>query len=144
MGCSAAEGHVTVVEATSVTVAGGVPCITVAIVSGVVGAAVAGERASTNLRRERERYDAIEDDGEVFCHCSHVSSPPLPSMEVVAVAEPLHRRTSSLEDQMEKLASLLLPLVSGIREDTTATAGTVIVGLALLWLHSESLSSLFG
>ena len=105
MGCSAVEGHVTVVEATSVTVAGGVPYIAVAIVAGVVGAAVAGERASANLRREKERYDVTEEDGEVFCHCSHVSSPPLPSMEVVAVAEPLHRWTSSLEDQMEKLAS---------------------------------------
>ncbi|KAL4293171.1 uncharacterized protein LOC107611873 [Arachis ipaensis] len=105
MGCSAAEGHVTVVEAINVAVAGGVPCVAIAIVAGVVGAAIAGERASANLRRERERYDATEEEGEVFCHCSHVSSPPLPSMEVVAVAEPLHRRTSLLEDRMEKLVS---------------------------------------
>ncbi|KAL4344519.1 hypothetical protein AHAS_Ahas11G0186500 [Arachis hypogaea] len=82
-----------------------VPSREATIIAGVVGSAIAGERASVNLRRERERYDATGEEGEVFYHCSRVSSPPLPSMEVVAVAEPLHRRTSSLEDRMEKLSS---------------------------------------
>ncbi|KAL4315696.1 hypothetical protein AHAS_Ahas15G0210900 [Arachis hypogaea] len=112
-----------------------VTAVEVFIVAGVVGAAVAGERASTNLRRERERYDTTEEEREVFCHCSHVSSPLLPSMEVVVVAKPLHRRTSSLEDRMEKLASSAS--ASGFLE-SEKTQTLLLELLLLAWLCSGS------